>query len=257
MTKGIVIVASVKEVFKRLALNLIDSLDDYAPDIPIFVSTIPEWADEFKDYDNVVEIRSDGPNNIRNKLWALQHSPFDISCYMDADMEAKSERVNEVFDLLDDDHDFAFTNIYAQTGASTMLYQEDYEKDPEWRDNDGVRHLRHHGGFFLWNKNKPNAALAAKRWWELWQEINENDEWWDNHPEFYRGNQSWDQFSWWWLCNKDIPDLKVQEIEDDTYYQYQWNWCPGIPRWHTDPVPEDFEIILYHYPAHQIKQKME
>ena len=251
MDKGFIICVTVKPVFVTLAHNLLDSIDEYYPDAKVMVSTLPQWEDEFKIYDQVVEIRTDGPNNIRNKLWALQHTPFDKTCYLDADMEFKSERVKEVWDLLDDDHDVAFTQICAQTGSTTAIYREEGER--EIRDNNVEKHLRNHGGFFLWHKHKPNAVKAMKRWWELWQEINENDRWWDEHPEYFRSNQSWDQFSWWWLTQKEMPELKIQEIENDTAYQYQWNMNPHVFKYVDKP--DDWELIIDHHPAHKVKNE--
>ena len=250
MNNGFLITATVGEAYQQFALNLIDSLDEHYPDAPVMVSTIPEWADSFKMYDNVVEIRSDGPNNIRNKLWALDKTPFDKTCYLDADLEIQDERIQGVWDLLDDDHDMAFTVICPPCGSTTAIYKEEGEK--EIRDNNIERHLRYHGGFFLYHSND-TALKAVSMWWDKWQEINENPKWWDNHPEYFRPNINWDQFTWWYIITKLMPELKIQEIENNTHYQYQWNMNSFIPKF-VD-LPEDFEPIIWHHTAASLKMR--
>ena len=120
------------------------------------------------------------------------------------------------------------------------------------RDNNIERHLRYHGGFFLYHNND-TALKAVSMWWDKWQEINENPKWWDNHPEYYRPNKNWDQFTWWYIITKLMPELKIQEIENNTHYQYQWNMNSFISKF-VD-LPEDFEPIIWHHTAADLKQR--
>lgn len=222
--KGFIIVATQHAMYKNSALALIDSLDEYYPDCKVMVVTVPEWADEFTDYEQVVEIRTDGPDERRTKLWALQHTIFEKTCYLDADMEIVSPKICDVWDILDDDHDMAFTLIYPQFGASTAIYNE--EGQAEIRDNNIERHLRYHGGFFVYWKNetRPNALEAVEKWWKYWLEINNNSQWWIDHPEYYPVNRGWDQFTLWYIIMKDMPDLKIQEVGGLDEEGLRWNW---------------------------------
>jgi|TARA_R110000851_G_scaffold102985_1_gene219768 hypothetical protein len=222
--KGFVIVASMHSFYKNSALTLIDSLDEYYPDCKIFVVTHKEWADEFKHLDQVVDVVSDDmPNSVRAKLWALRHSPFEKSCYLDADMEICDEQISDVWDLLDDDHDVAFGVINPPNGNSTAIYNPEYEA--RIRDNNVEKHLRYHGGFFVWN-NTEAANKAMWMWWDQYVAINCNKDWWEttgNELDIARINIAWDQFTWWWIMKYDIPELKMQEIGDEAHETFKWN----------------------------------
>lgn len=244
--KGFIIVATQHAMYKNSALALIDSLDEYYPECKIMVVTVPEWASEFEDYDQIVEVRTDGPDERRTKLWALQHTVFEKTCYLDADMEIVSPKIQDVWDILDDNHDMAFTLIYPDFGASTAIYNEEGEKGI--RDNNIERHLRYHGGFFVyWKKrSKPNALEAVQKWWSFWLSINNNEEWWESHPEYYRVNKGWDQFTLWYIIMKNMPQLKIQEVGGLDEEGLRWNW-------HTN-YRQNFVIdepIIWHKPINR------
>ena len=211
--EGFLIVATCHAFYKNSALALIDSLDEHYPDCKIMVATIPEWEQEFRQYPQVVEVRTDGPDERRTKLWALRHTVFEKTCYLDADMEVNHEDIQNVWGLLDDDNDCVFTLIYGPNGASTAIYNNmpirlsDYPITEE----DFKTNLSYHGGFFVWwnNDKHPLAVKAMEMWWDKWEEINKNQTWWDEHPEFNDVNRGWDQFTWWWIMNNELPDLNV------------------------------------------------
>ena len=243
--EGFLIVATCHAFYKNTALTLIDSLEEYYPECKIMVSTLPEWEEEFREFDSVVEVRTDGPDERRAKLWALQRTVFKKTCYLDADMEVVHDDIRKVWDLLDEDHDCAFTVIYAPAGASTAIYVEEGAR--KIRDNKIDKHLRYHGGFFLWwhDAEHPNAIAAMQLWWSQWNEINQNSEWWVKHPEIYGPNRSWDQFTWWWIKKNIIPDLRIQEVEgEEGSKMYRWNWCSGYMGTHRkDP---DYPPVILH-----------
>ena len=224
--EGFLLVASMHPYYKNSAIQCIESLEDYYDDPKVMVACHPEWVEDFERLDSVVKIVSDDfPISVRSKLWALQHTPFEKTCYLDADMEIVDEEIERVFELLDDDHDCAFTVIDPMTGSSTAIYTED--GDNQIRDNFKEKHLRYHGGFFLWwnNDKHPNAQKAMNLWWTEYLNINCNDKFWAEHPEIYFKNRAWDQFTWWWIHQKLIPDLKIQEVENnDKFKMVRWNW---------------------------------
>lgn len=224
--KGFLIVASCHAFYKNSALSLLDSLDEYYPDCKVMIVCPPEWEDEFRVYSQVVEVRTDGPDERRTKLWALRHTVFEKTCYLDADMEVVSADIAKIWDELDDEHDCAFTVIYPPAGSTTAIYVE--EGVQSIRDNDPEKHLRYHGGFFVWwhNEKHPNSIKAMEMWWGLWNSINKNSLWWDKHPEYFDPNRGWDQFTFWYIHRKEIPDLKIKEIND----MYRWNWNSHLPK---------------------------
>lgn len=224
--EGFLVVASMHQFYKNSAIQLIESLEDYYPEGKVMVACHEEWREEFEQLDNVVHVLTEGfPISIRSKLWALRHTIFEKTCYLDADMEIKSEEVSRVWDLLDDDHDCAFTVINPRTGSSTAIYAVDGEK--QIRDNNIEKHLRYHGGFFLWwhNDKHPLAVQAMKEWFDQYLLINCNKDFWKEHPEIYFKNSAWDQFTWWWIDQKILPNLKIQEVEGEVSPKmYRWNF---------------------------------
>jgi len=83
-SKGFIIVASKKHAFYRYAKLLAESVRDFWPEANITFFTEKEWVQE-EDYDlfdNI--IKDDVPSHIRTKLWALNKTPYDITCYLDA-----------------------------------------------------------------------------------------------------------------------------------------------------------------------------
>ena len=243
--EGFLIVASCHAFYKNSALVLIDTLEEYYPDCKIMVSTLPEWEDEFRVFDSVVEVRTDGPDERRSKLWALQHTVFKKTCYLDADMEILSDEIQTVWGLLDEDHDCAFTCISPEHGQTTAIYKVDGEA--EIRDNDVEKHLRYHGGFFLWwhDEDHPNAVEAMRLWWIQWLLINRTTQWWDDHPEIFSVNKSWDQFTWWWIMRYLTPELKVQEVEGGSGPKmYRWNYHHIYK--HSPNYSPDVPAIILH-----------
>ena len=246
--KGFIVVASCHSFYKTSALNLIDSLDEYYPDCKVMVVCHEDWKEDFAQYPQVVEIRTDCPNERRTKLWALQHTVFEKTCYLDADMEVESEEIENVWDLLDEEHDVAFGTIFAPSGASTAIYRE--EGDAKIRAIDKEKHLRYHGGFFLWwhNDQHPNAIKAMKLWWEKWISINQNPDWWDRpeNQKYFPMNRGWDQFTWWKIHMEILPELKIQEIENNSFEQYKWNWSQNYGVWDPNLRRENYTPIINH-----------
>lgn len=244
--KGFIIVASCHAFYKNSALILLDSLDEFYPECKVMVVCPPQWEEEFRMYPQVVEVRTDGPDERRTKLWALQHTVFEKTCYLDADMQIASEEIKQVWNLLDDDHDCSFTVINPPNGNSTAIYRE--EGDKQIRDNNPEKHLRYHGGFFLWwhNDKHPNAILAMKLWWELWNSINKNEDFWIKNPHYFPMNKGWDQFTWWYIHMKELPQLKIQEVAGGPCPEmYRWNWNQYLfKECHNDLPPIIKHIVI-------------
>lgn len=251
-SEGFLIVANMHAMYKNSAICLIDSLEEFYPDSKIMVVCPPQWKSEFELYEQVVEIRTDGPDERRTKLWALQHTIFEKTCYLDADMEVVSEEIKDVFKLLDEEYDTAFTVINPKFGASTAIYKETGEK--EIRDNDIREHLRYHGGFFLWwnNDTHPNAVKSMSLWWEMWNSINKNEKFWDDNPQYFYMNRSWDQFTWWYITQVELPELKVQEVGGGlTPEGMKWNCSPHYTSEYNKEILGDVKPVIMHYPINR------
>ena len=89
-TKGFVVVASRNSNFYSYAINLIQSIKDYYPEALITLCTEERFLDgREEEADNVIFCDS----HYRAKLWGMANSPYDITMYVDADMECEHEDI--------------------------------------------------------------------------------------------------------------------------------------------------------------------
>jgi len=227
-TKGFVVVASKKRNFYVYAVNLIDSIRDFYEDANITL-VCEEWMldDHGKELaDNIIYC----DDHYRAKLWGMAQSPYDITMYVDADMECEHEDIRLVYDQLGD-YDVMFS---ALTDDRSYVYAERDFDTPE-----GKRKFTLCGGVCLYDMSKPIVREFMDDWWELTRKQMGN-EWW---PEGYADSlKSWDQFSLWWLVEKDpkYKDLKVGIFDDDLRWNY-YNALNPVLNYPKDPV------VLRHY----------
>mgnify|MGYP003314854748 CR=1 FL=1 len=92
-TKGFLIVATKRKQFLMGADNVKESILDHYPEAKITLFTEqhfiddPECQEYFRDFDHVLPT----PNNTnREKMWGMANSPYDLTFYMDADVETVS-----------------------------------------------------------------------------------------------------------------------------------------------------------------------
>jgi hypothetical protein len=227
-SKGFVIVASKKRNFYVYAINLIESIRDFYEDANIALVTEEKFVDSRAHdlADHIIHC----DDHYRAKLWGMTQSPYDLTMYIDADMECEHEDIAKVFDEIKD-HDVVFS---ALTRERDYIYAERDFDTPE-----GPAEFDLCGGVCLYDMTKPIVKNFIDDWWELTRR-QMDDEWW---PEGYADSlKSWDQFSLWWLVNKEdkYKDLKVGIFEDDMRWNYYnaWNWAKTRP---------EGEVILRHY----------
>ena len=204
-TKGYVLVASKKINFYRYAINLSESILDYYEDAKITLFC-EEWMFEegHRDLFDNVEWCS---NHYRAKLEGMARSPYDLTAYLDVDMEVEHEDIAIIFDELGDSE----VMFAALTDDRSYVYAERDFDSPE-----GKQKFTLCGGIALYDMRKPIVREFMQDWWEL-TKAQMDGHWW---PEGYNESlQSWDQFSLWWLTEKDdkYKDLKVGIFEDDLF----------------------------------------
>jgi len=227
-TKGYLVVASKRINFYKYALNLIDSIRDFNEDAKICLVTEEHFLDD-KGRDLADDIIF-CDNHYRAKLWGMAKTPYDLTMYIDADMECEHEDITKVFDELGD-HDVMFS---ALTDDRSYVYAERDFDTPE-----GKTKFTLCGGVCLYDMTKPIVRNFMNDWWELTRRQME-DEWW---PEGYSESlKSWDQFSLWWLTEREAKykDLKVGIFKDDLRWNYYnaFNWAITRP---------EGEVVLRHY----------
>lgn len=231
-TKGYLVVASNKLNFYQSAIFLIETIKDYYPEANVTLFTEEGFLDGRETVADNVRICGSW---IREKLTAMWKTPYDITFYMDADMQCVHEDIALVFDELDD-NDMVFTG----------LPEHRSELFNGWRFEQGKSNFDLCGGVCLYDIRKPLVRdfleewddlyrkQATGRWWPLNHE-NEYD--YLNYPEEFN---RWDQFALWWLTTKDerYKDLKIKIFDDDL----RWNhWGSLLGR----EYPKN-PTVLYH-----------
>jgi hypothetical protein len=227
-SKGFVLVASRKINFYRYAINLAESILDYYEDAKITLFCEP-WMFEERHrelFDNV-EWCSD---HYRAKLEGMVRSPYDLTAYLDVDMEVEHEDIKTIFDQLGD-YDVMFTEL---TDDRDYVYAERDFDTPE-----GKAKFTLCGGIALFDNTK-QIVKDFMYDWEILTKNQMNDHWW---PEGYADSlKSWDQFSLWWLTTKvdKYKDLKIGIFEDDL----RWNYYNAL-NWAITKTKNP--IVLRHY----------
>lgn len=227
-SKGFVLVASRKINFYRYAINLAESILDYYEDAKISLFCEP-WMFEERHrelFDNVFECS----DHYRAKLEGMVRSPYDLTAYLDVDMEVEHEDINTIFDQLGD-YDVMFTEL---TDDRDYVYAEREFDTPE-----GKAKFTLCGGIALFDNTK-QIVKDFMHDWDILTKNQMNDHWW---PEGYADSlKSWDQFSLWWLTTKvdKYKDLKIGIFEDDL----RWNYYNAL-NWAMTKTKKP--IVLRHY----------
>ena len=227
-TKGYVIVASKKINFYRYAINLAESILDFYEDAKITLFC-ERWMFE-EQHRHLFDRVEECSGHYRAKLDGMARSPYDLTMYLDADMECEHGDIEHVFDELGD-HDVMFS---ALTDDRSYVYAERDFDTPQGKEKFTLC-----GGVCLYDMSKPIVKQFMKDWWELTRR-QMDEEWW---PEGYSESlKSWDQFSLWWLVNKTekYKDLDIGIFEDDLRWNYYnaFNWAMTKP---------EKPVVIRHY----------
>lgn len=260
-TKGFVTVATKRKQFLMGADNLKESLLTHLPDAKITLFTEQHFIDDpscqryFRDFDKVLPTPS---NTNREKMWGMANSPYDLTFYMDADIEIVHDDVANIFDHLEDgEYDMAYVNLtkegakhFAEWEWGPNLYDDGWKGIPD--------HLAHCGGIALYDMRNPLIKEFMMDWYDLF--LKQRDGRWNPEAFDYirKGNfRQWDQLTLWWLIyhSPKYKSLKWKFFEDN----YRWNYftsfgfnkdgthnChlvdPNRDYWKSNPEP-----IVIHY----------
>lgn len=225
-SKGYVTVATKKKNFLIGAQNLAESLLDYDEDARITLFTEQHFIDDpsmqpyFTPFEHVLPTPGD---HKREKMYGMANSPYDLTFYMDADIEIRHEDISKVFDHLEDGkYDMVYVNL-TKEGAKHFA---EWEWGPNLYD-DGWRgvpdHLCHCGGVALYDTRNPLIKEFMMDWYTLY--LKQESRQWDP-PEFdYIKTgyfRQWDQLTLWWLIyhSPKYKSLKWKFFEDN----YRWNY---------------------------------
>jgi hypothetical protein len=260
-TKGFLTVATKRKQFLMSADNLKESLLDHYPEAKFTLFTEQHFIDDpscqnyFRDFDQVLPTPS---NTNREKMWGMANSPYDLTFYMDADIEIVHKDISNVFDHLEDGkYDMAYVNL---TKAAAKHFV-DWEWGPNLYD-DGWKgvpdHLAHCGGVALYDTRNPLINEFMLDWYNLYLEQRVGQWRPKEFDNIKVGDfRVWDQLTLWWLIyhSPKYKSLKWKFFDDN----YRWNYftsfgfnkdgshnChmadPNRDYWKTNPHP-----IVIHY----------
>lgn len=211
-SKGFVIVASRNSNFYTYAVNLMESIKDFYPEALITLVTEERFIDERADEADQI-IFCD--NHYRAKLWGMSQSPYDITMYVDADMDCEHEDIAKVWDELGD-NDMVFHELTSE--------REKFYAIREFRYDGGVEKYTLCGGVCLYRSSNPLVKEFMEDWFELYNKQHNNmwmpegfeKEQWD------RDLKHFDQTTLWWLTKKEpkYKDLKIGIFDDDIRWNY-------------------------------------
>lgn len=237
-SRGYVVVASRRSFFYVSALNLIESIRDFHPDAKVCLVTEEKFLDGREKIADQVILCDD---HKRAKLWGMAKSPWDLSFYIDADTEVEHEDIEHVFDELGD-YDVMFTGLPEER---SYCYAE----------------LKFPGGQFelcgavcLYDMRNSLVREFMNDWYDLTVKQYAN-EWWPTKSDgswdeelYPRSLARWDQFSLWWLVNKEpkYQNLKVGIFEDDA----RWNYFSRYKYEHNIKP-----VVIRHYSSSEAKHR--
>ena len=142
-SKGFVVVASKNINFYTYAINLIESIKDYHPEARVCLVTEERFLDGREDVaDDLIFC----DNHYRAKLWGMANSPYDMTMYIDADMECEHEDIATVWDDMKD-YDMVFHELTEERGRYYAVREFLYEGKTE--------QYRLCGGVCLYNSSNP------------------------------------------------------------------------------------------------------
>jgi len=191
-SKGFITVATRQKQFLIGAENLCQSILDHYEDAKVTLFTEQRFIDDpecqhyFTDFDQVIATPS---NTDREKMWGMANTPYDITMYMDADIEIAHDDIATVFDRIED-QDMMWVELKKETAHHFA----------EWDWGNGkIDHLTHCGGVCLYRSDNPLIREFMQDWYDLYLQ-SKAGEWapkeTDGVPKsFFR----WDQLPLWWL----------------------------------------------------------
>ena len=231
MNDGYVYVASMSRAFYKAAVQSADSLKDFYPEAKITIFTHPEFFEE-RDRKLFEHVHLDAPYHTRAKMEGMARTPYDRTFYLDSDTEIRSEKIKDVFDILDG-NDIMFTKIIPHVSNTRRI--------------DDENNLEYHGGVILYN-NKPQTIKLIEDWYELYR-YQKSTPWKESKfSQYDEGMKPWDQFTIWYLLFKDPRYSNIKhKFFPNGGTSYNFIYLLEDPSAKANKPYLSLEQIVYHY----------
>jgi len=211
-TKGYVVVASRRSFFYVSALNLIESIRDFYPEAKVCLVTEEKFLDGREKIADEVILCDD---HRRAKLKGMAKSPY----------------YDVLFTGLPEERSYCYAELKFPGGQFELC-----------------------GAVCLYDMRNPLVREFMNDWYDLtvkqyagtWWPTKADGSW--DEDLYPRTLARWDQFSLWWLVNKEpkYKDLKVGIFEDDA----RWNFFSRYKYQHNNKP-----VVIRHYSAADAKHK--
>jgi len=226
---GYVYIASLSKAYYKAAVNSAISLRDHYPEanITLFTHEVFLQDNDRKFFNNII---TNIPVHKRAKMWGMAKTPYDKTLYLDSDTEIRSERIKDVFDILDK-NDIMFTKIVPHVSNTRRI--------------DDNNDLQYHGGVILYNNKKPTIKLINE-WYELYAEQVKCSWSKSQFAQYDPKMKPWDQFTIWYL----LQQKEYKKIKHDFFPNggTEWNFIYLLEENKENNVPyKELEQIIYHY----------
>lgn len=229
-TKGVVIVATGDYRFLTSAVNCCESILDVWPEANVCIFTEQRHIDS-TDLSMFTDVIPTPSGWFREKMYGMINTPYDLTFYLDADIEIWHEDIKHVFDRLDDDTHMCWVELKGETKHHFVNW--------DW-GNGPTDHLTHCGGVVLYDNRQPLVKEFMQDWYDLFWKTDKEGWLSPEMKEVPQGFHGWDQLTVWymmWHYDK-YKDLKWKFFDDN----YRWNYYVTFGL-----IPKDVATNTYSY----------
>lgn len=233
-SRGYLLVATLSKAYYEGLVACVESLKDELPHAQVAVFAHEEWiTDKHRElFDHVF---APVPVHNRTKLWALDKTPFDVTCYLDADSYVISSDLDEVFDHMEkagSDVDLLMTENRAYN-SKVVYFQEEDQNNGEARELEHFREdhielyrqgkahkFRWHCGMLVYRKNAKTDKLWSE--WVRYYRLHNESENFEGMRPFPKSLAYWDTFAFWRVLHEQNEHLgvNVRRLPNDAKYNF-------------------------------------
>lgn len=220
-SKGYVTVATKEKSFLSSAINLCESILDFDINAKVTLFTDQEFFDteNLSMFDKVIVPPKDPYINVKNgagpreKMWGMANTPYDLTLYLDADIEIIHEDILSVFDRLEDNYDMVWVELKRETAGHFAMW--------DWGNGD-LDHLTHCGGVCLYRASNPLVREFMLDWYNIHMDMRSGIDLPEECKSVPKAFWKWDQLTAWWLIwhSSKYKEIKWKFFEDN----YRWNY---------------------------------